>query len=63
MPHESTKEKPSFLFFGMDCQAPTEAALLPPEPLAMTDVGDYRKQLILSLSSAHELATTNIQAA
>jgi len=63
MPHESTKEKPSFLLFGMDCRAPTEAALLPPEPLAMTDVGDYREQLILSLSSARELAVTNIQAA
>ena len=63
MPHESTKEKPSFLLFGMDCRVPTEAALLPPEPLTMTDVGDYREQLILSLSSARELAATNIQAA
>ena len=60
MPHESTKEKPSFLLFGMDCRAPTEAALLPPELLAMTDVSGYREQL---LSSARELATTNIQAA
>jgi len=42
MPHESTKEKPSFLLFGMNCRAPTEAVLLPPEPLIMIDVGDYK---------------------
>jgi len=47
----------------MDCRAPTEATLLPPEPLTMTDVGDYKEQLILSLSLARDLAATNIQAA
>lgn len=31
-PHEATKEKPSFLLFGMDLRTPTEAALLPPPP-------------------------------
>ena len=28
--NESTKEKPSFLLFGMDQKLPTEASLLPP---------------------------------
>ena len=32
-PHESTKEKPSFLMFGTDCCSPTEAALLPLSPI------------------------------
>ena len=35
-PHESTHEKPSFLLFGLDCQSPTEAALLPPRELKAT---------------------------
>ena len=62
-PHDSTGEKPSFLLFGMDCRSPTEAALLPPEPLLPTKVDDYRQQLILSLSSARELAAeTNREA-
>ncbi len=32
-PHESTREKPSFLLFGFDCRSPTEAALLTPTPV------------------------------
>ena len=59
-PHETTKEKPSFLMFGLDLRSPTEAALLPIEPPEPSDVGDYREELILSLSSARELAATNI---
>ena len=51
-PHEATKEKPSFLMFGLDLRTPTEAALLPASPLEPTDVEDYREELILSLSSA-----------
>ena len=31
-PHESTKEKPSFLMFGLDLRSPTEATLLPTNP-------------------------------
>ena len=63
MPHESTKEKPSFLLFGVDCKSPTEATLLPAEPLTITSVNDYREQSMLSLSSARELALTHIQKA
>ena len=54
-PHGTTKEKPSFLMFGLDLRSPTEAALLPAESLEPTDVDDYREQLILSLSSAGSL--------
>ena len=48
-PHDATKEKLSFLMFGLDLRTPTEAALLPASPLEPTDVEDYREQLILSL--------------
>lgn len=51
-PHESTGEKPSFLLFGFDCRSPTEAALLPPENMDTASVPDYRRELMLSLSSA-----------
>lgn len=63
MPHESTKEKPSFLLFGLDCKSPTETALLPPEHPDPVNMEDYREQLIVSLSSARKLAASSIQAA
>ena len=62
-PHDSTGEKPSFLLFGLDCRSPTEAALLPPSSLQVADVQDYREELVLSLSSARELAAKSIQTA
>ena len=62
MPHESTKEKPSFLLFGIDCKSPTEASLLPPEHPDPVNIEDYQEQLIVSLSSARKLAATSIQA-
>ena len=62
-PHEATKEKPSYLLFGMDCRSPTEAALLPTEPIEYTDVEEYREEITLSLSSARELAASNIKTA
>ena len=55
-PHESMREEPSYLLFGMDCRTPTEAALLPPSPIQPTDVSDYREKLTMSLSSAREPA-------
>lgn len=48
-PHEATGEKPSFLLYGTDCRTPMEAMYLPPTELNMTDVADYRQELILSL--------------
>ena len=62
-PHEATGEKPSFLLFGMDCRSPTEAALLPPTPIQAVDVSDYREEMILSLSTARDLASKCIQRA
>ena len=58
-----TREKPSFLLFGMDCRTPTEAALLLPTQLMPTEVEDYQEEVILSLSSAQELAAKGIQKA
>ena len=62
-PHTSTGEKPSFLLYGVDCRSPTEAAYLPPEEVYHTDVEDYREELMLTLSSARQLAASRIQRA
>ncbi len=62
-PHEATGEKPSFLLFGVDLRTPTEAALLPPNPMEPASVSDYREQVILSLSTARELAAESIKKA
>ena len=61
MPHDTTGEKPSFLLFGFDCRAPTEAAFLPPSEIQPVEVSDYREELMLSLSSARQLACENIR--
>lgn len=63
VPHDSTKEKPSFLLLGIDCRTPSEAALLPPQELEPTEVTDYREELILSLSAARTLAAESIKGA
>ena len=63
VPHESTREKPSFLMMGVDCWTPTEAALLPSHPIEPSDVRDYREEVILSLSTARELAAKAIRQA
>ena len=57
-PHSSTGKKPSFLLFGFDCHSPTEAAFrrARTKSLKATDVGDYREQMVLSLSTARSLA-------
>eukprot|EP00731_Ephydatia_muelleri_P011030 Em0005g1616a len=44
-------------------RSPTEAALLPTEQLGLTEISDYREELILSLLSARELAVSSIKAA
>ena len=62
-PHESTREKPSYLLLGMDCRSPTEADLMPPSELRPVNVDDYQEELILSLSSAHNTAAESIQKA
>ena len=62
-PHNSTHEKSSFLLFGMELRSPTKAALLPAESVEPADFSDYREQLMMSLSSARELAASSICAA
>ena len=48
-PHEATKEKPSYLLFGLDCLSPTEAAFLPVEPSGPVDIAEYREEVVLYL--------------
>ena len=62
-PHDSTSEKPSFLLFGHDLRTPTEACFLPASPVYGGAVEDYREELMVSLSSARELAVEYIQKA
>ena len=63
MPHESTREKPNYLLFGIDFQTPTEAAFLPPSQLQLTNVADYREELTMALSTARNTAAASIQKA
>ena len=62
-PHTSTGEKPSFLLYGLDCRSPTEAAYLPTTDIHPIDVKDYREELMVSLTSARQIATSCIQRA
>lgn len=55
-PHECTGERSVFLLFGIDCRSPSEAALFPPNPIDPSTVEDYREEIMLNLSSQHELA-------
>ena len=63
VPHDSTSEKLSFLLLGIDCRTPTEAALLPPNELEATEVANYREEVMLSLSTARQLAAESIRMA
>ena len=63
-PHDTTGEKPSFLLFGWDCRSPQEAALLPVvNNTQLTNIEDYREELILTLSSARKTAVESIRKA
>ena len=63
VPHGATGEKPSFFLFGVDCRTPTEARLLPPHGLEAADISDYREKVVLSLSSARQMAADSIRTA
>ena len=52
-PHDATGKKPSILLLGVDCRT---AAYLPPTMLTTTYTSDYQKELVTSLTSAHQLA-------
>jgi len=62
-PHEATGEKPSFLLLGHDCRTPTEACYLPDTSKQVGSVEEYREELMLSLTSARDLAAQSIQKA
>ena len=63
MCHNSTGEKPSFLMFGVDYWSPIEAAFLPVPKHVPVDIPDYHQKLVLTLSSARELAQQSIRKA
>jgi hypothetical protein len=47
--------------FGLDLRTPTEAAILPDQQaIEEMDLDDYREELVLSMSSAREMASTCI---
>ena len=61
----STKEKPSYLLYGLDLRTPTKAAFLSSTRHQLTDVSDYREELkhlpesLLQLVSGKPNRTTN----
>ena len=58
------KRNPLIYFLAYtDCRFPTEAAFLPIEPAEHVDSLAYREEVALSLSSARELAASNIKLA
>ena len=62
-PYSSTREKPSFLTYGIDCHSTTEAAYLPALEMIPVDVHDYLEELMISLTSARDLAAEAISRA
>ena len=61
--HDATGGKPSFLLFMIDCKTRSEVAYLPSSTLCLAHVVDYREKLMLSLSSARQLAAANVRKA
>ena len=60
-PHKVTKEKPSFLLFGLDLKSPSEASLLPVSSMESSTVENYHEQVMVMLSSARSLAAANLK--
>ena len=44
----------------MSCRTPSEAAYIPPARMQLTDIGDYREEVTLVLSSVRENAAKSI---
>ena len=62
-PHDSTREKPSFLLIGWDLRSPTEAAFVKPTNLSPSTEEDYQEEVTFSLTSAHQLAVQSVEKA
>ena len=60
-PHEATREKPSFLFFGTDLRSPAEAELLPVTERTDTKAETYRERLVHTLATTRALAEKTIR--
>lgn len=56
-PYEANKEKLSFLMFGVDLQLTTEAALLSPNSMDLSNISNYWEEL---LSSVRKLVATTL---
>ena len=63
LPEHSAHVHRGEAFFGLDCRSPTEAAYLPVSEISPSTVEDYRKELMVSLSSARNLALRALQKA
>ena len=56
-PHDTTREKPSYLLFGKDLRTPTEAAYLPEtKNRNVESLETYREKLMTGLTVARRLA-------
>ena len=62
-PHDSTREKPSFLLIGWDLRSPTEAAFVKPTNLSPSTEEDYQEEVTFSLTSARQLAVQSVEKA
>ena len=62
-PHESTGESPFYLLYGRDGRLPTDSVLDTPSSPYLVDSEDYQVELARGLSSAWDVARSEIRKA